>query len=232
MKGCVTMSDQKSFLLYKDNYCAIRLLDQRQKGDLLDAIYAAALESEVPELDEKTEIVFSFIANTMARDKEKYAQTCLARSKAGRKGAEVRQQKAAKEAEIDSEIEPVIETVIERKPETPIERRPEPDIVKKRRPEFVMETGREIATSGKSFAEIEEERQMHFRRATAEDLKKLNVIELGEDRVWKPNLSQWQVKEILANPSSAAQFTFTRQEAARLYPELARNIGASPTSKR
>lgn len=50
-------NEQKSFLLYIDSYPDISMLNQEQKGDLLDGIYAFHGACECPELDQATAIV-------------------------------------------------------------------------------------------------------------------------------------------------------------------------------
>ena len=55
-------NEQKSFLLYIDSYPDISMLNQEQKGDLLDGIYAFHGACECPELDQATAIVLMVAA--------------------------------------------------------------------------------------------------------------------------------------------------------------------------
>lgn len=70
------------FQSYKEN---ISLLSQKQKGDLLDAIFAFN-EGEEVELDAITKMAFSFIKADMNRNFEKWQETKNERSYSGRLG--------------------------------------------------------------------------------------------------------------------------------------------------
>lgn len=80
------MESKKSFILYTDNYEAIRSLTYEQKGRLLDAAYLYEMGEELPEMDAVTAMAFSFIRISLDRDNGKWEVIRQKRVEAGRKG--------------------------------------------------------------------------------------------------------------------------------------------------
>ena len=87
-------NEQKSFLLYIDSYPDISMLNQEQKGDLLDGIYAFHGACECPELDQATAIVLRRINSYQQVNREKW----LAERDRWEDGQEERSQRARKAA--------------------------------------------------------------------------------------------------------------------------------------
>lgn len=87
-------NEQKSFLLYIDSYPDISMLNQEQKGDLLDGIYAFHGACECPELDQATAIVLRRINSYQQVNREKW----LAERDRREEGQEERSQRARKAA--------------------------------------------------------------------------------------------------------------------------------------
>ena len=81
---------KNSFVLYTEYKEHLEYLNQKQKGDLLDAIFQYAEkmteESVTVELDDVTKMAFSFIKCQMQRDFEKYIEIREKRRIAGLKG--------------------------------------------------------------------------------------------------------------------------------------------------
>ena len=81
---------KNSFVLYTDYKQNIDCLSQKQKGDLLDAIfeYAEKMTDESLEvvLDDVTKMAFGFIKSQMKKDFDKYNEICEKRRIAGLKG--------------------------------------------------------------------------------------------------------------------------------------------------
>lgn len=63
---------KKSFLLYNDNYEAIKDLPPEDKGILLDAIFTYSINNIVPDLPPVVKVAFKFIQQSMDRDFEKW----------------------------------------------------------------------------------------------------------------------------------------------------------------
>lgn len=87
-------NEQKSFLLYIDSYPDISMLNQEQKGDLLDGIYAFHGACECPKLDQATAIVLRRINSYQQVNREKW----LAERDRWEEGQEERSQRARKAA--------------------------------------------------------------------------------------------------------------------------------------
>ena len=80
------MAEKKSFLLYFDMYPSIRRLSPEQKGYLLSALFEfadgawreelnkEAILERFPQLDEVGRMAYSFIAETIQRDTEKWRE--------------------------------------------------------------------------------------------------------------------------------------------------------------
>lgn len=67
------MAEKKSFVLYTDSYEQIEKLNEKQKAELLDAIFIYASTGKFIKFNDfVTEIVFGFIRQQIERDNEKY----------------------------------------------------------------------------------------------------------------------------------------------------------------
>lgn len=77
---------KKGFVLYYDYRKHLAILNDEERGKLLMALLDYGETHEAPELDGAALMAFSFIANQIDRDAEKYAETCRKRSEAGRQG--------------------------------------------------------------------------------------------------------------------------------------------------
>ena len=78
--------DKKSFVLYQSYWKHIQGLTDEELGRLFRAIFAHAAGTEEPELTGAASMAFSFIADQMDRDKEKYEEVCEKRRRGGEKG--------------------------------------------------------------------------------------------------------------------------------------------------
>lgn len=67
---------KKSFVLYADNYKAIRNLSTEDKATLLDAIFKYHLDDSLPDMNYTLQAVFGFFQVTFDRDIEKYDRIC------------------------------------------------------------------------------------------------------------------------------------------------------------
>lgn len=63
---------KKSFVMYADTYDSIKALSQKEKGNLLDALFQYAIEGKETALNPVTGMAFSFIKKTLDRDTEKW----------------------------------------------------------------------------------------------------------------------------------------------------------------
>ena len=87
-------NEQRSFILYIDFYDKIRFLNDQQKANLLDAIFAFFGVCECPELDQVTQIVLVDIYRCLETNREKW----LAERDRWEEGQEERSQRARKAA--------------------------------------------------------------------------------------------------------------------------------------
>ena len=69
-------TNKKSFILYNDNYSAIRNLSTEDKATLLDVIFKYNIGEHLPEMNYTIQAVFSFFKNSFDRDIEKYNNAC------------------------------------------------------------------------------------------------------------------------------------------------------------
>lgn len=87
-------NEQRSFILFIDFYDKIRFLNDQQKANLLDAIFAFFGVCECPELDQVTQIVLVDIYRCLETNREKW----LAERDRWEDGQEERSQRARKAA--------------------------------------------------------------------------------------------------------------------------------------
>ena len=76
-------NEQRSFILYIDFYDKIRFLNDQQKANLLDAIFAFFGVCECPELDQVTQIVLVDIYRCLEMNREKWLARPLGRGPGG-----------------------------------------------------------------------------------------------------------------------------------------------------
>ena len=79
-------NQNKSFVLYTDYAKHIALLTNEEAGELLKALFEYVEFGTQPGFSGALMMCFSFIADQIARDKEKYQDVCKKRAEAGRKG--------------------------------------------------------------------------------------------------------------------------------------------------
>lgn len=87
---------QKGFILYYDMKKSFDEMSDKEIGMLMRALMDYGAEGVEPEkLSHTLRLTFGMMRRQMDRDAEKYRKTCIARSIAGKKGAEARYGKAA-----------------------------------------------------------------------------------------------------------------------------------------
>lgn len=84
-------NQNKSFVLYTDYAKHIALLTNEETGELLKALFEYVEFGKQPGFSGALMMCFSFIADQIARDKEKYQDVCKKRAEAGRKGGKQKQ---------------------------------------------------------------------------------------------------------------------------------------------
>lgn len=85
-----------SFVLYTKYMKQISKLNMAQRGVLFTALFCYQSEEALPEMDELTDMVFSFICDRIDEDNERYKKTCEARKAAGELGGAPKGNKNAK----------------------------------------------------------------------------------------------------------------------------------------
>ena len=98
------MAQKKGFLLYKDLHPIVDKLTVTQAGHLFKAIYEYQNKGTEPDLDPVAEIAFISIKAHFIRDGEKYSQTCVKRSEAGRKGGVAKQANARSAKQVKQRV--------------------------------------------------------------------------------------------------------------------------------
>lgn len=74
------MAKKKAFILYNDYIKHIGKLSDEDAGRLFKAIFDYVNEGKLPDLDGMAAMAFSFIANQLDTDLQKYEETCKKRS--------------------------------------------------------------------------------------------------------------------------------------------------------
>ena len=77
---------KNSFILYTDYMEHLELLNMEQRGVLLTALMCFQMQQKLPEMDSLTQLAFSFISKDMRINNEKYEETIIKRSEAGKLG--------------------------------------------------------------------------------------------------------------------------------------------------
>ena len=71
------MAEKKSFLIYLDNQKQVNMLTDEQAGKLFKALFEFAKDgTETDFNDGMTAMIFSFMADSIARDTAKYNAKC------------------------------------------------------------------------------------------------------------------------------------------------------------
>ena len=90
--------EKSSFILYYTYYQdAFSKLDDHQRSLLIDAIFSTGGVCEMPELDEKTDLVWGFIATNLGINDNRWQETKQRRSEGGKKSAKVRAEQREQE---------------------------------------------------------------------------------------------------------------------------------------
>ena len=89
--------DKKSFVLYADMVGVVSKLPDEKAGQLLKLILSHVNGEECEVEDLMLDIAFEPIKAQLTRDAEKWANTCKARSEAGKKGGRPKKQAKAKQ---------------------------------------------------------------------------------------------------------------------------------------
>lgn len=80
------METNPNIILYLSYWEQIKILDEKQKGQLLSALFCFQLGDDIPELDPVTNMAFLFISADIKRNNDKYKTISEVRSEAGKKG--------------------------------------------------------------------------------------------------------------------------------------------------
>lgn len=92
----MSKNNKKSFVLYADMIGVVQKLPDEKAGQLLKLILAHVNGEEFDVDDLMLDIAFEPIKAQLTRDAEKWANTCKARSEAGKKGGRPKKQSKAK----------------------------------------------------------------------------------------------------------------------------------------
>lgn len=87
-----------SFVVYTEWGAQFELLDDKQRSDLIMAIFDYQREKPVQDLDAATAMAFSFIKTALDRDAAKWAEVIEKRREAGKLGGRPKKQTKAKKA--------------------------------------------------------------------------------------------------------------------------------------
>jgi hypothetical protein len=96
------MKRKKAFLLYHDSYETIRFLDDEQLGKLTRLIFEYKLYGTFPDPSNMLFFVFNPIKLQLDRDNESYLESIEAKSKAGKKSAEIKALKQIQQSSTES----------------------------------------------------------------------------------------------------------------------------------
>ena len=87
-----------SFVLYTEQKEVVDKLTDEQAGKIFKAIYEYVQTDKMPELDSLLDIIIIPFKQSLDRNTEKWEEIKKKRSEAGKKGAEIKKQNQAKEA--------------------------------------------------------------------------------------------------------------------------------------
>ena len=90
------MNERKSFVMYMDWYEVVSMLDDKQAGALVKALYEFEVNGKVPKLDQITAVAFTVMKSTLERDRKKWEETTQKRRENASKGGIAKAAKAKK----------------------------------------------------------------------------------------------------------------------------------------
>ena len=93
----------KGILLRTEHLRGLKLLDPRQVGELVFALFADAGEGDMPELDDMTRVVFELVAPSVRRANDAYATRCETNTENARKGGRPRKKDDNRETQPETE---------------------------------------------------------------------------------------------------------------------------------
>ena len=93
----------KGILLRTEHLRGLQLLDPRQVGELVFALFADAGEGDMPELDDMTRVVFELVAPSVRRANDAYATRCETNAENARKGGRPRKKDDNRETQAETE---------------------------------------------------------------------------------------------------------------------------------
>ena len=93
----------KGILLRTEHLRGLQLLDPRQVGELVFALFADAGEGDMPELDDMTRVVFELVAPSVRRANDAYATRCETNAENARKGGRPRKKDDNRETQSETE---------------------------------------------------------------------------------------------------------------------------------
>ena len=90
---------KKGFVLYKDYWEHLNVLETIELGELFKGIFLYAREGEEPEFNGEMRMAWSFIKLQLDRDNEKYIARCVKNAENGAKGGRPKASKESDEEE-------------------------------------------------------------------------------------------------------------------------------------
>ena len=94
----MSKTERKSFILYHSFMNQFGLLTMEERGELITAIFAYEIQGTLPQgLSRTVEMAFSFMRDTIDRDREEYLRICEKRADGGKKGGRPRKETDAEE---------------------------------------------------------------------------------------------------------------------------------------
>ncbi|MBE6546594.1 MAG: hypothetical protein E7668_04025 [Ruminococcaceae bacterium] len=99
----MSKNERKSFILYHSFMNQFGLLTMQERGELITAIFEYDAKGTLPKgLSRPVEMAFSFIKDTMDRDREEYMKIVEKRSEGGKKGGRPKKEERGEENLKDS----------------------------------------------------------------------------------------------------------------------------------
>ena len=174
---------KNSFVLFTDDYEMLSQLNAERVGNVMMAVYSYELGLEIPELDMAESVAFAAIKKHLDATDAQYTATIDARSKAGKKSAEVRKAKLnkAEQCSTNSTVT-VTDTVTVNKEKDSKES-------KKKAPAFVPPTIEEV----KAYCE---ERHNHINPIQFVDFYQSKGWMIGKNKMkdWRASVRQWETR--------------------------------------
>lgn len=203
------MENRPNIILYISYWDHIKSLNEKQKGQLLSALFCFQMGKEIPKMDPVTYMAFSFISADIKRNNDKYDDIIEKRREAGKKGGRPRKdddekkqkskrlfEKAKKAIEKEKEIE--IEKEKEKEKEIEKETVCSVDTLSRTREDDTTHTDTfSEPVRVPEMAAIHEENEEHGYGLTAESIQ--GFVEYNRSRGWKMDwrtaLKKWAEKE-------------------------------------